>query len=185
MLLRKMDEDFYLKDVFNLNGCKYKKTLKAIDYLAKRKTKELYLYFTVLFYFTKNPIQNIKKFTNDKKIISYAQKLLKYKKEFQSILKNNHDIYKLKKLAAKLKLADVFLILNALYPQYKNTLTSLQITAEKLNILNDCEKPLLNGKELINLGLSPSKKFKYILAKAYVLQLKYDIKEKNQLIKLI
>jgi len=55
--------------------------------------------------------------------------------------------------------------------------------AKKLNVENSAIKPLINGKELIDIGLTPSPQFKHILDKLYQTQLEKDITSKDEAIK--
>ena len=47
----------------------------------------------------------------------------------------------------------------------------LEAKTKELNVFKEALKPILKGKDLIELGLTPSKKFKMLLKKAYEAQL--------------
>ncbi|MDF1883358.1 CCA tRNA nucleotidyltransferase, partial [Sulfurimonas sp. SAG-AH-194-C21] len=58
----------------------------------------------------------------------------------------------------------------------KNTIDKLRKKAQSLNILHNQLPSLLQGKDLITLGLSPSKEFSRILLAGYEAQMKEEFK---------
>jgi len=56
----------------------------------------------------------------------------------------------------------------------------LRLEAKKLNILTHPSPPLMQGRDLIKLGLTPSKEFKKILDFAYEAQISEQISNKEE-----
>lgn len=120
----------------------------------------------------------------DKKIFSFIAKLTNEKNiadEIIEIIKNSKSLlketstYTLRKIATKVKLYEVFKILDALGLDISQNYDK----AIKLDIIDKPVPKLLHGKDLISIGLKPSPLFNKILDEAYENQLhsKFDNKE--------
>jgi len=108
------------------------------------------------------------KITDDKYIKKEIQNLFLHKTSLKDISLSkitNYDIYK---LSTTVNIKYLLLINKARGVEYK----SIKKTALKLNVLTKKPEPIINGKDLINLGLKPSKEFSIILNKIYDAQLK-------------
>lgn len=165
-----------------LNNTDFEKNLEYIDNLAdvlKDKTidnsRKLYLFYSIL-----------NKGLEKEESISFLEKLTNDKKFIKNILSLNEnelilDIKQIKRLSLKLEIEDLIFLNFA----FKNPISQkLFEIAENLNILNKPIKELVQGKDLIKIGLSPSQKFKDILELAYDLQL-YENLKKEQIIEKI
>ncbi len=103
------------------------------------------------------------KITNDKYIKKEVQNLFLHKTSLQNITSSKITNYKIYKLSTTVNIKHLLLINKARGVEYK----SIKTTALKLNVLTNKIEPIISGKDLINLGLKPSKEFSVILNKAY------------------
>jgi len=117
-----------------------------------------------------NTISFIEQITNEKKVYIEVLELIKNVK----ILINKHDTYTLRKIATNVVFSDVFQITDAL------GIDTLEIKnkVHELKIMTNSMPKLLQGRDLISLGLKPSPEFSKILELAYENQLdsKFDNK---------
>ena len=160
-------QELQIKEYFGEYLC-----LDEIDYLAKHKTKDdkkNIIIFLALLY-SKESLKQIEKITNEVKLIKEVTLLIQQKELFTFTSKSDYELYL---LATKI---DIELLLNYLNATYLGTkqkeLQTLKKRALKLNILNSRASALLQGRDIIRLGLSPSNKFKEILEDAYTMQIK-------------
>lgn len=117
----------------------------------------------------------LEKLTQDKKLIHSVSLLTEISFDLEK--PTNYTLYK---LAQQINV-DLYLhYLHALYPQRKQQIKELREKAEKLGILKEKLKPLLQGRDLIAAGISPSKEFSSILSQAYELQMKEEITTKQE-----
>ena len=156
------------------------KALLSLDNFQTNKTRDAQTNIKLLLVLLCYPLDERKtnsfllKLTNNKKfsdVIVIMQNNLK-------TIKKKHDTYSLKKLATTSKINELCLLLDA------QGFDSKQIyeKAKKVNILHEAEPMLLKGKDLIQLGLKPSKKFSKILTTLYDAQLKGGLKTKKEVI---
>lgn len=96
-----------------------------------------------------------------------------------------HHLYTdldIKNLATKIDISELVTLIKVDKNNYEIG-EKLLSKAKKLNVENGSIKPLINGKELIDIGLTPSPQFKHILDKLYQTQLEKDITSKDEAIK--
>ena len=96
-----------------------------------------------------------------------------------------HHLYTdldIKNLATKIDISELVTLIKVDENNYEIG-EKLLSKAKKLNVENSAIKPLINGKELIDIGLTPSPQFKHILDKLYQTQLEKDITSKDEAIK--
>jgi len=96
-----------------------------------------------------------------------------------------HHLYTdldIKNLATKIDISELVTLIKVDKNNYEIG-ERLLSKAKKLNVENGSIKPLINGKELIDIGLTPSPQFKHILDKLYQTQLEKDITSKDEAIK--
>jgi len=118
------------------------------------------------------------KLTNNHNLISSILNLLNFY-EKPHHLYSNLDI---KKLAININISELVILIKVDENNYKIGDWLLK-KAKILNVESQPIKYLVQGKDLINLGLTPSPKFKYILDGLYQTQLEKDISEKDELLK--
>ena len=156
------------------------KTLLSLDNFQTNKTKEAQTNIKLLLVLLCYPLNKkqtnsfILKLTNNKK---FSDAIMIMQNNLKTI-KKEHDIYSLKKLATTSKINELCLLLDAQGFDSKK----IYEKAKKANILYEAEPMLLKGKDLIQLGLKPSKKFSNILTRLYDAQLKGGLKTKKEII---
>jgi len=164
-------------NIFNLT-----KANKNIDNLAKilkdknfSDFRKLYLFYSCLAKtYEKDFMDFLNALTNNKKFIKEVLLLQK------AVLTN--DEKDIKRLSLTLKLEDLIVLNQA----FKNDIVKeVQILAKSLNVLNTPLKPLVQGKDLINLGFEASEKFKEILDFALNLQINLNLSKDKILNKIL
>ncbi len=183
--------------------CEFKdinlEVLRSLDNLVKviyilnikDEYRILYLFYCILCQkLTKKSIQTfLYKLTNEKRIIQIINNLLVYQNCFNEITLESNLTIKLKKLSLHVNIEDLaILYLSKISNTNKNKCQDIfeyiLTISTKLNIKNKAIKPLINGKDLISLGLKPSKKFKNILQHALDLQIEKNL-TKDKILKLL
>lgn len=140
-----------------------------------------------------NPTKEfLKLITNEKKILQIVVSLVvNHMAPFQ-LYSSKASLKALKKLSLKVNIEDLCLVAKAdclgrdisnKNKCYKSISWMLE-NAKKLNIENNSIKPLIKGKDLICIGIAPSKEFKEILEYAFELQLDKNYSKKELLNKI-
>ncbi len=170
--LHRIKENIYLKELFGLEEQPYRHTLQTFDRLAQAKTKRLSYYFAALLIHIDDKQSVLERFTNDKKIFKETFAIIKNQSRLLTLLKNGYNGFGLKNAAKFMDIGSVLEFLKALYPQLGSKIEKMKKDAKNSGVLHRALPPLINGKDLIKLGLKPSKQFKTILEKIYLDQLK-------------
>jgi tRNA nucleotidyltransferase (CCA-adding enzyme) len=152
---------------------------RAASFQMKSDKEKLILMLALLTSQLKKEQQNsfLYKLTNEKKILSSVEKLTDI--SFDIDKQTNYSIYK---LATKIDIAFYAHYLLSLYPHKKLKIAALRERAKKLNVYHKPLPPLLEGKDLIALGLQPSKAFSKILNEIYEKQLHAELSTKEDVI---
>lgn len=135
----------------------------------------------------------LERLTNDKKLIKAVVPLVEYHlAPFQLFLQQS-SLKAVKRLASKVNIE--LLCKVALADCKGRTLPDsskcdkaiewLLETAQELNVQNEAEKPLVLGRDLLQLGMQPSQKFGEILEFAYELQLDNPNHDKKRILEAI
>jgi tRNA nucleotidyltransferase (CCA-adding enzyme) len=169
-LLKEYGEKYFFSDLFELKKEHFNHTLEALDILAKNKEKDLTLFLAVLCLHVEEKTVFLAKFTNEKTLLKEVENIFYTYKEFLKLQKPLSD-FELKLLATKINLKQFFTFLKAINHKNKNEFTLLEQRAKKLGVFTSALKPLITGKDLIQMGLNPSKEFKNILHSIYLDQL--------------
>lgn len=135
----------------------------------------------------------LERLTNDKKLIKSVVPLVEYHlAPFQLFLQQS-SLKAVKRLASKVNIELLCKVALAdckgrTIPDKskcdKATQWLLQ-TAQELNVQNEAEKPLVLGRDLLELGMQPSPKFSEILEFAYDMQLEKSLKSKESILEAI
>ena len=137
-------------------------------------------------------ISFLSKLTNEKKLIEIVCSLVKnHLAPFQLYL-GNSSLKAVKRLSLKVNIEDLCLVCLAdcLGRNIKDKEKCPKATswllnkAKELNIQNEAIKPLVQGKDLIALGLKPSKEFKNILEDIFDLQIEDNLNKEELLLNL-
>jgi tRNA nucleotidyltransferase (CCA-adding enzyme) len=142
--------------------------------------------------------------TDDKKLIHRVIPLVKYHYATYNLYKQKAKKSAIRRLSVKLEVASIEELVILAEADYFGRDTSYQRRddrsdkfeakewileiAKNQNIVSNAPKPIVQGRDLIKMGLNPSPKFKEILDKAYMLQLEAeenDTLSKEELLKII
>lgn len=180
-LLRDIKSLRYLKPINLLKDTDFDKILDSIDKIAieniKSKNIKLILMLAILCskFNSSQTILFITNLTNNKKILKEV--LILNKSSFQY----PYNISQLYKLATKVNIELFLIYQKVIHINYNDKIfCELREKAIELNILNKKIEPLLQGKDIIKLGIKPSKEFSKILNLAYNEQLNLKIKTKKE-----
>jgi tRNA nucleotidyltransferase (CCA-adding enzyme) len=151
----------------------------AASFAIENEKKRLTLMLALLTSQLSKEQQNsfLHKLTNEKELLSNVEKLTSISFDFED--KTNYAIYK---LATKIEIAFYSHYLLALYPHKKAEITKLTDRAKRLGVYHKPLPPLLEGKDLLRLGLKPSKEFSKILNGLYEKQMYEELKTKEEAI---
>ncbi len=185
VLLKKLGAFSFFTEFSKLNTKEFEETLIALDKMSSLKTKDdatnTILMLATLSY--KLPLELCGKFltqlTNNKNIHNRVLTLVEYQNFIEFNTFKDYDIYQ---LATKTIISEFILFSKAIAePQIEiKDINRLKIRAEELNILNTKAQPILQGKDILNLGLKPSKEFSKILERAYKAQISGVFKTKGE-----
>ena len=185
VLLKKLGAFSFFTEFSKLNTKEFEETLIALDKMSSLKTKDdatnTILMLTTLSY--KLPLELCGKFltqlTNNKNIHNRVLTLVEYQNFIEFNTFKDYDIYQ---LATKTIISEFILFSKAIAePQIEiKDINRLKIRAEELNILDTKAQPILQGKDILNLGLKPSKEFSKILERAYKAQISGVFKTKGE-----
>ena len=131
----------------------------------------------------------LKRLTDQKDLIKNVATLVKYHLRPIQLYKSGAKSSAIKRLSTKVNLQELEKLARADYFGRGDIKSDrfeagewLLTRAKELNVLNSAPKKLLEGKDLINLGLEPSKKFGKILKEAYQAQLNGEFSSKKDAI---
>jgi len=132
----------------------------------------------------------LKRLTDDKKLIESVSNFVLYHLRVGQLYKGGAKAPAIRRLATKVNLQELELLARADYfgrvsrdkKSYFEAGEWILKRAKELNVLTSPLKPILQGKDLIALGLKPSPKFKEILNSAYQAQLDGKFTTKDEAI---
>ena len=176
ILLKKLGSLKLFIELLNLQETDFNQTLMAVDKMSTLKTTDettnTVLMLALLSY--KLSISSREKFlsqlTNSKSLIAKILILLNH---LNSINFNKFIDYNIYILATQVNIEEFILFHKAISNSEKKlqSLDKLQERAKELGILNTKAEAILQGKDIIKLGLKPSKEFSKILDRAYRAQI--------------
>ena len=184
LLLKKLGSLKLFIELLSLQNTDFDQTLMAIDKMSTLKTTDettnTVLMLALLSY--KLSISSREKFlsqlTNSKSLIAKILILLKHQNfiNFDEFI--DYDIYV---LATQVNIEEFILFHKAISNSKKKlqSLDKLQKRAKELGILNKKAEAILQGKDIIKLGLKPSKEFSKILDRAYRAQISGEFTTKK------
>jgi len=165
-----------------LNASLWKKTLLYLDEFTQIKIKKqlttnktnmkLSLVLLCYHFEEKNRIHFLQMITNETKLHQEIFNITKCSK----ILEKKNDTYTLKKIATEVKFEELFIVMDALGLNAKY----IKKEVKDLDIINKKIPNLLQGKDLILLGLKPSPLFSQVLDEVYEAQLHSKLKTKKE-----
>ncbi|MBC8237945.1 MAG: CCA tRNA nucleotidyltransferase [Helicobacteraceae bacterium] len=180
-LLKKLKALVHFPPLERLENKDFSNVLESLDKMAALKTKNkktnMQLMLSVLCYkFTKETRHDfITNLTNDKKTLNYIDTLLD---NSFSTAYTDSDILR---LATKVNIEHFLLFSQAIHKEIaKDVFVKLKQRAIGLNVLNQKPKAYLQGKDILDLGLEPSKEFSVLLKSAYEAQINLEINSKDE-----
>ncbi|MEA2111838.1 MAG: hypothetical protein U9P71_07300 [Campylobacterota bacterium] len=171
----------------------FKHTILTVDMMASlcgNDTKHnLLMMLSILCHkMLENTQSFLSKLTNEHALISEVATLVKYNRQPQKMFDNRASDSDILRLATKVKLEDLIQVAKAI--DLKCNIKTAHHTfkagawlsrrAKDLHVFSKPLKPLIQGRDLIELGLQPSLKFKTILDDAYEAQLNLEFTCKSQ-----
>lgn len=186
-LLKEFGALEYFFELKLLTSNEWEHLLVSIDELAKHrtantKTNTVLMLAALCYSFNSTSATSfIEKLTNDKSLLKRVLPLTEVK-----ILHSYNDA-ELFRLATKVSIKEFVVLNKAIYINLNNELynvcNDVQKRATELNILNKKATPILRGRDILALGLTPSKDFSKILNLAYEAQMNGEFTSKNQAVK--
>ena len=184
ILLKKLGSLKLFRELLNLQETDFNQTLMAIDKMSTLKTVDettnTVLMLALLSY--KLSINSREKFlsrlTNSKSLKAKILILLKHQNSLSFDKFTDYDIYI---LATQVNI-EVFVLFHKAISNSEKRLQSLdklQKRAKELDILNKKAEAILQGRDIIKLGLKPSKEFSKILERAYRAQISGEFTTKK------
>ncbi len=139
----------------------------------------------------KPTISFLKRLTNEQKFIDSISMLVKYHLAPTQYYIGGAKDKTIRKLSTKVNIEELVKVARAdfLGRTTKESLSGvykagdwLLEKSKELEVLKEPPKPLLRGKDLISLGLKPSKEFKIILSRVYKAQISGEVRSYNEAI---
>jgi len=121
----------------------------------------------------------LSKLTNNKSLCSKVLSLVEYQNYIDFHKFKNYDLYM---LATKVNIEEFILFSYSILSSKTEleNINKLKTRAEELGVLNKKAEAILQGKDIINLGVKPSKEFSKILDKAYTAQISAIFQTKEE-----
>lgn len=172
-----------IKLLHNLGLFREWHTLREVDKLAGfhldiDEKEALLLYFSLLY--KKETFSTFKQITADVKLLKNVATFIEFSDYLVAPFKDISD-YQLYFLATKVKLRLFLLFLDAKTVQkYMQNIKRLQQRAKELDIVEREVAALLQGRDLLAIGLEPSKEFKTILERGYEAQIRGEFQGKEE-----
>jgi len=168
-----------LKHFFHSFKCEklqYKKLLYALKNANKLNKEQFSIFLALLLHQCSKKKREIffNQISNQTKLLLHVEKLLQHKP------KQNYTTYELYTLAQEVILEELFLLFTLTDAKNKTLYKEFAKQAKQLGILKKKLPPIIEGKDLLKLGLKPSKEFKIILEKCYEAQKKGVIHTKEE-----
>ena len=184
ILLKKLGSFNLFIELLSLQNSDFDQTLMAIDKMSVLKTTNettnIVLMLALLSY--KLSISSREKFlsglTNSKSLLAKILILLKHQNSINFDKFIDYDIYI---LATQVNIEEFVLFHKAITnakEKLKN-IDKLQNRAEELGVLNKKAEAIIQGRDIIKLGLKPSKEFSKILDRAYKSQISGEFTTKK------
>ena len=152
---------------------------RAASFQLKSDKEKLILMLALLTSQFSKELQHsfLSKLTNQKELFKRVEVLTDIRYDLQE--QTNFSIYT---LATKTDISFYAYYLLALYPQKQKEIEKLTQKAKELHVYDKALPALVEGKDLIKLGLQPSKEFSKILYKLYEAQLREKFHTKEEAI---
>jgi len=165
----------YFKELATLTHTEYVSMIESLDLYEKTDIKkvDIMLMLTLICSYLSNDvyISFLNKLTDDKNIIDGV---IKYREVLISLKLKKFSNYEVYLLATQVDIELLTHTLKAKFSAYEEVIEALLSHSKKIGVQNKPLKALVGGKDLIQLGLKPSKEFSKILTKVYDAQMHQD-----------
>ncbi len=186
-LLKEIDGFFYFSEFKSISDQEYHKILLSLDRYATLSTHlDEYSRLTSFLALLTYPLSQCMR-ESFLKHLTRQNSLLKdidlFVKLAHTLELKKVDDYRVYKLATQIKIKDFVPFLKSFLHENEIVLVEkLEKRAKELQVFESKLPPLLEGKDLINKGLKPSKKFKTLLDEAYKAQLQHKFLTKQEVL---
>jgi len=164
----------YFTEFKNMNLHDLEKTYKALDIMSSLKTTNnktnTILMLAVLCYQLSAERYEpfLFRLSDDKHLLNKVSSLLKHQNDINFEHFSDYDIYI---LATKVTLEEFVSFSIATSQAELEYINNLKTRAKELGVLHEKAKAIVQGKDILNFGLKPSKEFSKILDRAYDAQI--------------
>ena len=166
LLLKDIQGFLFFEEFSSLSEMEFQTMLSALDNIKSNITLMLSIICT--FFSEKKRTSFLSKMTNEVALIKNILTLLNTSIDLNNI--TNYEIYK---LAMQVNIEEFLCYKNAIeLGNNVHSIENIKTKAIELNVYNNKLKPLLQGRDIIKLGLKPSKEFSRMLNAAYEAQMR-------------
>ena len=175
----------YFTEFKSINMHNLEKTYKAIDTMSSlktnnKKTNTILMLAALCYQLSADKYDSfLSKLSNDKNLFNRVSSLLKHQNDISFEQFDDYDIYL---LATKVTIEEfvLFSIATSQTKREVENINDLKIRAEDLGVLHQKAEAIVQGKDIISLGIAPSKEFSTILSNAYIAQINGVFKTKEE-----
>ena len=169
-LLKELGMLEYFSQLKSLNANEWEQTLIALDEMVKYRLnnnkRDMILMLSILSYRLKSEmaLSFLTKISDEKELSKSVLILINSK------LNNKPTNYQLYSLSNDINIEELLTLRLVLKPQNIKIYEAIKKRVKELNILNQPLSPLIQGRDLIKLGIKPSPAFKSIIYRCYEAQ---------------
>jgi len=182
-LLKKLGAFNFFEEFETLKNVEFETTIKSIDLLDTKESisdaEKITLTLALLCrnFTQENRESFLNKLTHELKQKLFIEKIIFLMKTTEKNTWTNFDIYS---LAKEVEVRVFLLFMHAAFLGEKDDIIkTIRLKAKTLNVYTAAMPPLIEGKDLIAIGLKPSKKFSSLLRKSYIAQMQEVFKNKK------
>ena len=184
-LLNSLDGFNYFTEFKNIDVQNLENIYKAVDTMSSLKTQDsrtntILMLAALCYQLALSECETfLSKLSNDKNLFAKVLSLLKHQNDINFNLFSDYDIYI---LATKVTIEE-FVLFSLAKSQTKiesKNINNLKTRAKELGVFHQEAKAVVQGKDIISLGIKPSKEFSIILDRAYRAQISGNFKTKKE-----
>ncbi|MCD6190419.1 MAG: CCA tRNA nucleotidyltransferase [Sulfurimonas sp.] len=184
-LLNSLDGFNYFTEFKNIDVQNLENIYKTVDTMSSLKTQDsrtntILMLAALCYQLALSECETfLSKLSNDKNLFAKVLSLLKHQNDINFNLFSDYDIYI---LATKVTIEE-FVLFSLAKSQTKiesKNINNLKTRAKELGVFHQEAKAVVQGKDIISLGIKPSKEFSIILDRAYRAQISGNFKTKKE-----
>jgi len=186
ILLKEIDGLQLFPEINQLNQNSFNSTLQLLDAITKNEMR--YKLAALSYKLTKEQtISFVSTLSSSKKLLSDVLLITQNYQQLETIYKNGIKDYDLYKLATKTRISDLISFNESLFLSQNNSSDyyigeKIQKKAIELKILNQKAPEILQGKDILKIGIKPSKIYSKILEDAYEAQISKEFSSHKEAI---